>query len=177
MRLAPSGIRVELWVPDRPGAVRRLGARYPAARIRLQPEGSLGERLGRAFARAFREGARRVVAVGSDHPTLPAEWIGRAFRTLASAALVLGPASDGGYYAIGVRRSAWPEAEGLFAADAPWSDPALCDWTRRRAARLGLDHRELPAWYDVDRPEDLSRMEADLREDSATARAWAGLGA
>ncbi|WP_423930044.1 TIGR04282 family arsenosugar biosynthesis glycosyltransferase [Candidatus Palauibacter sp.] len=175
MRLAPRGANVELWVPVRPRAVERLEARYPAARVRLQPEGSLGDRLAMAFACAFREGTGRAVAIGSDHPTLPAEFVARAFRALTTRELVLGPTRDGGYYAIGLRRAVWPAAERLFA-DAPWSEAALCDWTRASAAELGLAPAELPTWYDVDRPEDLSRMEGDLLEGSATARAWARLG-
>lgn len=171
MGLAPRGVPVELWVPERPGAVDRLEARYPTARVRLQPDGSLGDRLAAAFACAFREGADRAVAIGSDHPTLPADTVPNAFRALTSFDLVLGPTRDGGYYAIGLRRVAWPAAEALFA-DAPWSQPALCDWTRDRAVELGLRGAEVRDWYDVDRPEDLLRMEADLCEGSATARAW-----
>ena len=175
MELAPRGVAVELWVPNRPGAMDRLEARYPAARIRLQPEGSLGSRLAMAFACAFREGADRAVAIGSDHPTLPDDTIPRAFGALATSDLVLGPTRDGGYYAIGLGRPAWPAAERLFV-EAPWSERSLCDWTRDRASELGLGRIELPEWYDVDEPEDLVRMEADLREGSATARAWVRLG-
>ena len=175
MGLAPRGVPVELWVPARPGAVARLEARYPAARVRLQPDGSLGDRLALAFACAFREGADRAVAIGSDHPTLPGDTLPRAFRMLRTFDFVLGPTRDGGYYAIGLCRVAWPAAEALFA-DAPWSQPALCDWTRDRAVELGLRRVELPDWYDVDRPDDLLRMERDLSEGSATARVWARVG-
>ena len=174
MALAPHGVSAELWVPNRPHARERLRARYPETPIRLQPEGSLGKRLAAAFARAFREGTERAVALGSDHPTLPAHIVPHAFRALATTDLTFGPTRDGGYYAIGLRQTAWPAASGLFAR-APWSDPTLCEWTRRRAAELGLARAELPAWYDVDRPEDLRRMARDLREGSATARAWARL--
>ena len=175
MALAPRDVPVELWVPERPGAVELLEARYPAARVRLQPDGSLGDRLATAFACAFREGVDRAVAIGSDHPTLPGDTVPRAFRALRAFDVVLGPTRDGGYYAIGLSRVAWPAAEGLFA-DAPWSQPALCDWTRGRAVELGLRRAELPDWYDVDRPEDLLLMEGDLCGDSATARAWARVG-
>ena len=161
-------------MPERPGALERLGARYPAARVRLQPEGSLGVRLDMAFARAFGEGADCAVAVGSDHPTLPAGFVERAFEALGAGPLVLGPSSDGGYYAIGAHRSAWPAARTLFA-DAPWSTPGLLAWTRDRIESLGLECAELPEWYDVDRPEDLARMLRDLKEGSRTARAWARL--
>ena len=175
MGLAPRGVPVELWVADRPGAVDRLEARYPVARVRLQPDGSLGDRLAAAFACAFREGTERAVAIGSDHPTLPGDTVPRAFRALTNSDLVLGPTRDGGYYAIGLCRVVWPAAEALFA-DAPWSQPALCDWTRARAVELGLRVAELPNWYDVDRPQDLLLMEGDLREGSATARTWPRVG-
>ncbi|MDX1578178.1 MAG: TIGR04282 family arsenosugar biosynthesis glycosyltransferase [Gemmatimonadota bacterium] len=165
---------VELWVPERPDAVSSLERRYPGVRVRLQPEGSLGERLETAFEAAFGDGADYAVAVGSDHPTLPPDMLPRAFRALRGAHLVLGPSRDGGYYAIGIRRHAWPRAAGLFRG-APWSDPGLLSWTRARASELDLCHVELPAWYDVDRPEDLERMEADLSPGTATAVAWARL--
>lgn len=174
MKLAPEGIAVELWVPDRPGAMERLGSRYPAARIRLQPEGSLGDRLEMAFARAFDEGVDCAVAVGSDHPTLPLDFLVRAFDALAGSSVALGPSLDGGYYAVGLCGSAWPRARGLFGG-APWSTSGLFAWTRTRAASLRLDCVELPPWYDVDRPADLARMAGDLTEGSATAGVWARL--
>lgn len=174
MKLAPDGVAVELWVPDRPGAKERLAPRYPAARVRLQPGGSLGDRLDTAFARAFGEGVGRAVALGSDHPTLPADFVGRAFDALEERPVALGPSLDGGYYAVGLRGAAWPRARDLFAG-APWSTPRLFAWTRARAASLGLDCAELPPWYDVDRPADLVRMADDLTEGSATAGAWARL--
>ena len=174
MKLAPDGIAAELWVPDRPGAMERLGSRYPAARIRLQPEGSLGDRLEMAFNRAFDEGVDCAVAVGSDHPTLPLDFVVRAFDALVGGPVALGPSLDGGYYAVGLRGSAWPRARGLFAG-APWSTSGLFAWTRARAASLRLDCAELPPWYDVDRPADLARMAGDLTEGSATAGAWARL--
>lgn len=161
----------ELWVPERPGVEEALGRRYPGCAVRIQSEGDLGRRLEGAFAAAFDEAVDHAVAVGSDHPTLPAELLGRAFRALKGAHLVLGPSEDGGYYAIGLRRYAWPGAAGLFDG-APWSRPELLDWTRERARELDLCHVELPVWYDVDRPSDLERMQTDLIDGSATAAAW-----
>lgn len=174
MELAPDGVAVELWVPDRPGAMERLGSRYPSARVRLQSGGSLGDRLEVAFDRAFNEGVDRAVALGSDHPTLPADFVVRAFDALAGSPVALGPSLDGGYYAVGLRGSAWPRAGGLFAG-APWSTAGLFAWTRARAASMRLDCVELPPWYDVDRPADLDRMAGDLTEGSATAGVWARL--
>jgi len=163
---------LELWVPERPGAFEKLSSRYPQSTVRLQPEGSLGEKLMAAFEASFSEGIEYVLAVGSDHPTLPAEYLMEGFCSLRHTSAVLGPTDDGGYYAIGLQRQAWPEASRLFSS-APWSSPTLLQWTREQALRLGLLYEELPTWYDVDRPEDVWRMENDLAVDSATGRAWA----
>jgi len=164
----------ELWVPDRPDAVATLSARYPHVRVRLQTDGDLGEKLIDAFERTFKDGVDYAVVLGSDHPTLPTDRMPRALRALRAAHLVLGPTRDGGYYAVGLRRYAWPGAAGLFEG-APWSSPDLMDWTRARAQALDLCHVELPDWYDVDRPPDLQQMADDLRPGSATATAWEAL--
>jgi rSAM/selenodomain-associated transferase 1 len=62
----------------------------------------LGERLSRAFQFAFKNGAKKVVAIGSDSPTIDKRIILDAFRRLKRAQCVIGPASDGGYYLIGL---------------------------------------------------------------------------
>ena len=165
---------LELWVPERPRAFEKLSLRYPQSTVRLQPEGSLGDKLVAAFEASFSEGIDYVLAVGSDHPTLPAEYLTEGFYALRRTSAVLGPTDDGGYYAVGLQRQAWPEASRLFSS-APWSTPTLLQWTRERAIKLGLLYEELPIWYDVDRPEDVWRMEDDLAIDSATGRVWAAI--
>jgi hypothetical protein len=164
----------ELWVPGRPGAVRTLASRYPTVRIRTQPEGDLGARLSAAFETSFAGGIDYVVVLGSDHPTLPPDMVPRCFRALRGAHLAIGPTTDGGYYAIGLRRYCWPRARGLFL-DAPWSSGDLLEWSRRRADELDLCHVELPAWYDVDEPDDLRRLEVHVTPDSRTGRVLAEL--
>lgn len=163
---------VELWVPRRPGA-EALAERYPRVRLRWQASGDLGARLRAAFEAAFAEGADHVLITGSDHPSLPAALLGHGLDALGSAPLVLGPSLDGGYYAVGLRRTAWPDTAVLFR-DIPWSTPDVLARTRRRAESAGLTRIELPDWYDVDEPEDLARLRADLPLDSRTARALAG---
>lgn len=162
----------ELWMPEEGGAgeaVRLEGDDLTGFARRRQPEGDLGARLRSAFDGAFREGADHVLVVGSDHPTLPADLLDRGLAALGSAQMVVGPTADGGYYAVGLARTAWPEATGLFE-DIPWSTPRVLEASLRRARRLGLSFVELPEWYDVDEPADLARLSGDLEEDSATAR-------
>lgn len=114
-----------------------------------QTEGDLGRRLAAFFAQQFQAGARAVVAVGADSPTLPVEYIERAFVELESVDVVLGPATDGGYYLIGCKQShpplfekiAWSSGRVLADTIATLNDPR---W------RLSV----LPPWYDVDTPDD-----------------------
>lgn len=167
--------RRQLWAPPRPGAQDRLGSRFPDLDLCWQRGEDLGDRLADAFLRAFDEGADRVLIVGSDHPTLPAAHLERGFRELERVDLVLGPTADGGYYAVGLRRSARESARSLFHG-LPWSTPEVRGETLRRADDRGLRTAQLPAWYDVDEPDDLVRLRRDLDDGSATARALRRLG-
>jgi hypothetical protein len=133
---------------------------------RLAPPGSLlfaveGADVGRclrvAIARLLRAGFSPVVAVNSDGPTLPARYIEQAVERLSGSDVVLGPAEDGGYYLVGVRQ----EQPGLFA-NIEWSSPRVRAQTLERAAALGLNVAELPAWYDIDTPAEFERLRAEL---------------
>ncbi len=127
----------------------------------LRQEGSdLGERLYRALSSGESAGdARTVMALGSDHPTLPLDLIHRAFETLetpeAGADVVLGPAEDGGYYLIALR--AGDVHPRLFEAIA-WSTEQVLPATLERCRELGLAVGLLPEASDVDTPEDLRRL-------------------
>ncbi|MGB7542815.1 MAG: TIGR04282 family arsenosugar biosynthesis glycosyltransferase, partial [Burkholderiales bacterium] len=121
--------------------------------------GDLGERMQRALAAALAR-SERAILVGSDIPALSAQYLRDADRSLAGGDdVVLGPAEDGGYVLIGLRRCD-PE---LFR-EIPWGGPTVLAETRWRIARLGLRSRELPALWDVDRPEDLERLPVEMRQ-------------
>jgi glycosyltransferase A (GT-A) superfamily protein (DUF2064 family) len=70
---------------------------------------------------------------------------------------VLGPTTDGGFYTLGLR--ACPV--GLLAG-LPWSSPSTFAATRERLFEAGFTIDVLPAYFDVDRPEDLGRLRAGL---------------
>jgi hypothetical protein len=121
--------------------------------LRPQAVGDLGERLEAAFREAWRE-SDRVLAVGTDAPAVDRALVEEALLRLASADVVLGPASDGGYYLIGLRRPA-PE---LFR-DIPWSTSEVLAATRARARELGMVESLLPTHSDVDTLEDWRRAQ------------------
>jgi len=123
-----------------------------------QPPGNIGIRMARAFEKAFANGASSVLAVGSDLPYLSSDILQQAARALDDHDVVLGPASDGGYYLIGMKHYR-PE---LFA-EIDWSTKHVAKQTRAVVRHLGLTRAELPQLNDVDQPEDLEPLRNDLR--------------
>ena len=105
-----------------------------------------------------------AVLCSSDSPTMPAASLARALPALTEGAAVLGPASDGGYWAIGASRF----DPALFRA-IPWSTTAVASTTRLRLGALGWRWTELAEAYDVDEPADLARLRAELANDPARA--------
>lgn len=116
-----------------------------------QSEGDIGYRMASAFQASFEIGMTAVVIIGTDCPDLNAQLMAQAFQALRQYDLVLGPAQDGGYYLIGLRRLI-PE---LFTG-IRWSTAEVLQQTLDIAQGLELEVAYLPVLSDVDRPEDLS---------------------
>ena len=122
---------------------------------RLQRGHDLGERLYRGLEWAA-SGAGYAAAVGSDHPDLDPARVETAFDLLAAGRdAVLGPARDGGYYLIALRREALDRR--LFDGLA-WSTPSVLPETLSRCRELGLDAALLPVEEDLDTVDDLARF-------------------
>ncbi len=122
---------------------------------RRQRGRDLGERLYRGLEWAA-SGAGYAAAVGSDHPELELARVEMAFDLLAAGRdAALGPARDGGYYLIALRREAVDRR--LFDGVA-WSTPSVLSETLSRCGELGLDVALLPEEDDLDTVDDLARF-------------------
>ena len=142
----------------------------PGVDVVAQRGGTLGERLVHLFEDTFRLGYESVLIVGSDLPDLPHAVLARAHAALAGAGdrVVLGPATDGGYYLVGLRRM-HPE---LFAG-VDWGTSRVMEQTTATAARIGLPVERLLEWSDVDDLQDLARFATDAAGDHARrTRQW-----
>jgi uncharacterized protein len=117
-----------------------------------QPAGDLGARMATALAEAL-AATDRAVLIGSDCPDYGPDYLNAAFAALDDHDAVLGPAADGGYVLIGLRRPA-PE---IFAG-IHWSSPSVLEATRTALQRTGLTWAELPTRCDLDWPEDLAEL-------------------
>ncbi len=122
----------------------------PGLCYREQGSGTLGQRLDRASANAFKQGVNRLVIIGTDCPGLKAHHITQALDALCHKDLVLGPAADGGYYLIGMNRENSPLFTGI-----KWGTATVLADTIRAGHKLGLSIEILDTLHDVDRPEDL----------------------
>lgn len=127
----------------------------------LQQGQDLGERMANAFARTFESGMEKVVLIGTDCPTLQPEDLLQAFAALNKSDLVLGPASDGGYYLIGMKGNAAYLFEGI-----TWSTSQVLSQTVDVAAKLGLTTTLLREQDDVDTQEDWLRYSGQFENNS-----------
>jgi glycosyltransferase A (GT-A) superfamily protein (DUF2064 family) len=109
-----------------------------------------------------------MLLVNGDSPTLPPRFLTQAIEVLRAPGdrMVLGPASDGGYYLIGLKH---PHQE-LFARIA-WGTETVAGATCERAREIGLATTLLPEWYDVDDIETLRWLQEELAGHSTRFRA------
>ncbi len=119
----------------------------------LQQGADLGERMQDAFSRAFAEGKKRVIIIGSDCMELESYMIKEAFAVLDSNDVVLGPARDGGYYLLGMK-SFLPT---LFE-EKPWSSPDLLMDTILDLKKMNASYYLLKTLNDIDTIDDLHQL-------------------
>ena len=112
-----------------------------------------GRDLGQRMHNALRKGLAAyasVVLVGSDCPGINGDYIRLALQGLREVDVVLGPALDGGYVLIAVKRLDPQLFEGI-----PWGTGEVLRHTESALELTGLSWRTLPPLADVDVPGDL----------------------
>lgn len=147
---ATSDVAVEAHVASAPGESAARGWLGAGIALREQTDGDLGNRMTRAVSDAFTEGAGAVVVIGGDCPELAAAHLEESFAALARVDVVLGPAADGGYYLIGMRRAMPALFRGI-----GWGGPEVLAQTLAVARALPVEVEQLATLSDVDLPADL----------------------
>lgn len=172
-RLAEASLRDTLDVVARTAAARRVLVlagdptrwRHAGLQVISQRGDGLAERLGNAFA----DVGGPALLIGMDTPQLTSELLQDGLRALSRFDAVLGPAPDGGYWSVGLRRAHKDAFAGI---------PMSCEKTlrrqRERFASLGLSTYEQPSLRDVDTIAD-ARAVALQAPDSRFATVLAGL--
>lgn len=129
-------------------------------RFTLVPQvgGDLGRRMAAFFAEQLQGGAEAAVLLGTDSPTVPLAFVEQAFRELTRADVVLGPATDGGYYLIGCKDAVPPIFHGI-----PWGSCSVLSQTVLRLKEARLACALLPPWYDIDTLADVHMLHGHLQ--------------
>ncbi len=119
-----------------------------------QVEGDLGKRMHQALAAMQAPTCPHAMVIGSDVPALQAHHLQSAALALEANDVAVLPADDGGYVLIARRKS--------FAApfqDVNWGSAQVLQQTRDRCRTASLRLWEGEVLWDVDRPEDLLRLD------------------
>jgi rSAM/selenodomain-associated transferase 1 len=127
---------------------------------------SLGDCLFSTIVRLLELGHTSAIVLNADSPTLPTSLLVETVGVLKQPGdrVVLGPADDGGYYLLGVKR-----AHRRLFQDIAWSTEQVARQTLDRAAELRLPVHLLSTWYDVDDMRALKMLLAELFEDQSFA--------
>ena len=125
--------------------------------IYLQIGQDLGARMDAAIRQTLQvENVESVVLIGTDCPALTERYLDQALLALESGVdVVLGPAEDGGYVLVGMRRPITAVFE-----DIPWGTDQVMHRTLETLKAKELTYRLLDTLWDVDRPEDLARLQS-----------------
>ena len=146
---AAEGVSVAGYIAYSPPGSEALFCALVPPEIELLPSrrAGLGHSLLDATEDLLASGYGAACLVNSDSPTLPTSILIEAAEALRAPGdrVVLGPAADGGYYLVGLKRPHRQLFEGI-----AWSTEHVLRQTVERAESLGLDVLTLPAWYDVD---------------------------
>jgi uncharacterized protein len=151
--VCPAGDEAELvqWLPTDIDVVPQRGVGLAAG-------------LHTTFEELCGNSGRRVIAFNADSPHLAVAAVESAFTALIDADLIVGPCDDGGYYLVGAKRA----YDGLFDAAAMGRESA-CQTLLAEASRQGLRVALSAEHYDIDLPQDLVRLAAELTHDPARA--------
>jgi len=114
---------------------------------------NLGDRMFNAMRTAL-ESYEKVVIIGTDCPLLDREVVEHAFQGLNYNQVVINPAEDGGYVLLGLKA-----IDSKIFANVNWGTASVADQTFRNLLNLGWDYTVLPTLWDIDRPEDLAKLE------------------
>jgi len=144
---------------DPPGALETVQEWLGPLGVEFRPQspGTLGDRMHQALAGCKAAGGRACV-IGTDAPGVHRALVEEAFFLLEDADVVFGPALDGGYYLLALRR---PDPE-LFRG-IPWSTPRVLQASLDRARAAGLRVALLPPLPDMDTHADLLAAGEELQ--------------
>lgn len=117
-------------------------------------------------------GREATFLVGTDSPDLPLPYLLEGRDLLQTHQIVLGPAWDGGFYLVGVRKGTPPD---FLSGEVHWGESQVLTEVCGNIEEKGLSLAFLKPWYDVDSSEDLDFLRLRLRYSPREDEILAGL--
>jgi len=146
-----------LWSTVGGDFIERLVLELPRCSHRIQRGSNLGARLSYA-AKVMLENFEAIILIGSDCPYITRGIIGQAIDLLTKTEVVIGPADDGGYVLMGLKRY----QRELFD-DIQWGTPMVFEQTMQAISRIELSVAVMASLPDIDRPQDLELLRQQPR--------------
>ena len=112
---------------------------------KLQTGESLGDKMKAAFDEIFKLGYKKIMIIGSDCLQLNSTIINAGFGLLDEQDTVIGPATDGGYYLLGMKKN-----YGFIFDNKTWSTESVFDESMKDMQQHHLSTGLLPLLTDVD---------------------------
>lgn len=110
-----------------------------------QGEGNLGERLLRAAGNRDAECGKGIIFLGADCPGVTDALLRECSAQLQHHDAVIGPARDGGYYLLAIKK-----LEPRIFEEIDWSTDRVLEQTLSRLREMQWSHSMLPEQEDVD---------------------------
>ena len=133
---------------------QRAGVDFRCVSSTRQTGATFGQRLSGALQQAFADGYEHLLVIGNDCPQLDEALLRRAVAALLATGAVLGPATDGGVYLLGVSRTYF---EATAWAALPWQTATLGRALAGQLRAAGATVQLLPALADIDNEQDLAQ--------------------
>lgn len=130
---------------------------YSADFFYLQEGVDLGEKMMNAFEKCFNHGAEKVIIIGTDCAEIKSTTFDAAFEKLNEKDVVIGPAKDGGYYLLGMKKM----HSNLFQ-NMNWSTDEVYQSTINKLDKQNVSYHSLPILTDIDNEEDLMTLPKDF---------------
>lgn len=142
---------IDTYIAYAPEDAENYFSRFGTGLIRL-PGFDLGLNMSHSFNVIFRKGYQKVALVGADIPDLSASIILHAFNLLSDNDLVYGPAEDGGYYLVGMKKLIKEVFENV-----PWSSDTTLSKSVEQAGIAGYTVGYTNKLWDIDTIEDVKK--------------------
>lgn len=119
---------------------------------KLQAEGDLGNKMKHAFTESFKAGKDKVIIIGTDCAEINEKDVLKAAKLLDENEVVIGPALDGGYYLLAMRK-----LHTCIFENKRWSTEHLLKETLAELEELNISYTLLEERSDIDYEEDWKR--------------------